>query len=235
MFYSTPELCFFADTLGRHGTLQNLLRRLFRSFHCFLRVLLFFALLVKEFRCVLHNVFHQRNRLKEHIFQLRGNVFYATNNFAEVYCYKQSMVEHNDQHNEDRNLQPNENVVRCKHLREKKCTVRLHPLFAMRNVLMHLWLTPRKAFMKCIGLYQATLSPDHGLLKGLYPYGYCRHHPTCSVYGRKIIEQKGIVMGGPLLFRRILSCHPWTKLSDEKILHAAERSATQQENPVLSA
>ena len=33
--------------------------------------------------------------------------------------------------------------------------------------------------------YQHTLSFDHGPMKVLYPYGYCRFHPSCSEYCRR--------------------------------------------------
>ena len=69
-----------------------------------------------------------------------------------------------------------------------------------------------------IGLYQATLSPDHGPLRGLYPHGYCRHEPTCSEYGKLVINEKGLLIGSALLLKRILSCNPWSRLSEKKIL-----------------
>ena len=88
----------------------------------------------------------------------------------------------------------------------------------MRNVLRHLWLSPRKGFIKSIELYQATLSPDHGPLKSLNPHGYCRHHPTCSEYGKQVIGQRGVIVGSLLVLKRLLTCHPWAKVSEEKIL-----------------
>ncbi len=67
-------------------------------------------------------------------------------------------------------------------------------------------------------LYQMTLSPDHGPLKGLHPYGYCRHEPTCSMYGIQMLDQRGLIIGSILLIRRVLSCHPWKKPSPEKMM-----------------
>ena len=96
--------------------------------------------------------------------------------------------------------------------------MRLHLPHSVRNVLTHLWLAPRKSFAKLIELYQATLSPDHGPLSSIHKYGYCRHHPTCSEYGKKVIRQKGVLKGLPMTLRRLLSCHPWAKVSDEQIL-----------------
>jgi len=44
--------------------------------------------------------------------------------------------------------------------------------------LRHVWLLPRHAMILGLRIYQLTLSPDHGPLKHLYTYGYCRHPPT---------------------------------------------------------
>ena len=80
------------------------------------------------------------------------------------------------------------------------------------------WHLPRRCAIALIEFYQATLSPDHGPLKALHPYGYCRHAPTCSAYGKIILGERGMIIGGMLLLRRVLSCHPWKKPSDEKII-----------------
>ncbi|MCB9808272.1 membrane protein insertion efficiency factor YidD [Candidatus Peribacteria bacterium] len=76
----------------------------------------------------------------------------------------------------------------------------------MRNLLIFL-----------IELYQKTLSPDHGPLKGLHPYGFCRHEPTCSEYGKKVIAERGAAIGSLMTIKRILSCNPFVKPSDEKL------------------
>lgn len=39
----------------------------------------------------------------------------------------------------------------------------------------------------------------------------CRYHPTCSAYATEAIDIHGPVRGGYLAFRRILSCHPWSR------------------------
>ena len=80
----------------------------------------------------------------------------------------------------------------------------------MRNLLIH-----------AIELYQATLSPDHGPFRHLHPYGFCRHEPTCSEFARQAIRQRGAVVGIALAMKRLLSCHPWNRLSEAKILNAA--------------
>jgi len=68
-----------------------------------------------------------------------------------------------------------------------------------------------------IDLYQATLSPDHGPLKDLHPNGFCRHEPTCSEYGKYVIQDRGVIIGATMTAKRLLSCHPWKKVSYNKI------------------
>lgn len=60
-----------------------------------------------------------------------------------------------------------------------------------------------------IRLYQQTLSPDHGWFRALYPYGYCKFAPSCSVYTYQAIERHGVVRGSWLGVVRILKCNPW--------------------------
>lgn len=63
--------------------------------------------------------------------------------------------------------------------------------------------------MGLIWLYQHTLSFDHGPLRGLYPYGYCRFHPTCSQYAYEAIDKYGSIKGTYLAIQRIGRCNPW--------------------------
>ncbi|MEI6330606.1 MAG: membrane protein insertion efficiency factor YidD [Pseudanabaena sp. ELA645] len=37
----------------------------------------------------------------------------------------------------------------------------------------------------------------------------CRFQPTCSQYALTAIERFGLVKGGAIATKRILSCHPW--------------------------
>jgi hypothetical protein len=91
----------------------------------------------------------------------------------------------------------------------------------VRNLISTLWLLPRKTIVAAITLYQHTLSPDHGPLKHLWRYGYCRHDPTCSEYGRQVILERGAIIGSLLAFKRILTCHPWRKPSPQRIMRAS--------------
>jgi putative membrane protein insertion efficiency factor len=59
--------------------------------------------------------------------------------------------------------------------------------------------------------YQKTVSPDHGPLKPLFPYGYCRFQPTCSMYTYEAIDKYGVIKGSALGFWRIMRCNPWNK------------------------
>ncbi|MSU76166.1 membrane protein insertion efficiency factor YidD [Patescibacteria group bacterium] len=59
-----------------------------------------------------------------------------------------------------------------------------------------------------ITVYQRTLSPDHGPLRGLFPYGACRYRPTCSEYTKESIQRFGSIKGSWMGMKRIGRCHP---------------------------
>ncbi|MBU1167806.1 membrane protein insertion efficiency factor YidD [Patescibacteria group bacterium] len=69
----------------------------------------------------------------------------------------------------------------------------------------------RVPFLLLIRLYQKTLSPDHGFLKGRFQYGFCRFHPTCSQYAYEAIDEHGLLKGAVLGGYRILRCNPFGK------------------------
>jgi len=71
----------------------------------------------------------------------------------------------------------------------------------------------RKILIFFINIYQKTLSPDHGLLKERYPYGFCRHYPSCSEYTKQALEKYGSVKGSFLGIKRIIKCNPWAQPS----------------------
>tara|TARA_Y100000310_G_scaffold175693_1_gene175760 strand:+ start:14073 stop:14363 length:291 start_codon:yes stop_codon:yes gene_type:complete len=88
---------------------------------------------------------------------------------------------------------------------------------------VHMMQFPRNTAIRLIELYQKTLSPDHGALKSMHPYGFCRHEPTCSEYGKQILAKRGLIVGSILIIKRLLSCHPWAKISEEKVMKIASQ------------
>ncbi|MFA5800507.1 MAG: membrane protein insertion efficiency factor YidD [Candidatus Peribacteraceae bacterium] len=95
---------------------------------------------------------------------------------------------------------------------------------AIRKALATVSNIPATASVVLIRLYQRTLSPDHGLLHSLYPYGFCRHHPTCSQYAIETLKSRSYPVAVFLSIKRLLSCHPWTKVSNERLRQTIERS-----------
>lgn len=83
-------------------------------------------------------------------------------------------------------------------------------------MVQYIWRLPRNFLILLINLYQATLSPDHGPLRHLHPHGFCRHEPTCSEFGKKMLERRGAIVGSLLTAKRILRCNPWTTPDPEK-------------------
>jgi uncharacterized protein len=51
--------------------------------------------------------------------------------------------------------------------------------------------------------YKAKISP------GLPPA--CRYTPTCSEYAIEAIERRGLIVGGMLATKRVLSCNPFSR------------------------
>ncbi|RFM35824.1 membrane protein insertion efficiency factor YidD [Chitinophaga silvisoli] len=56
-------------------------------------------------------------------------------------------------------------------------------------------------FIWVIRIYQWGISPLLG--------NKCRYTPTCSQYGVEALKKHGLIKGGYLTVKRILSCHPW--------------------------
>lgn len=52
-----------------------------------------------------------------------------------------------------------------------------------------------------VRIYQLLISP-------ILPAS-CRYQPTCSQYTIESLKKYGIIKGGWLGLKRILSCHPW--------------------------
>ena len=70
---------------------------------------------------------------------------------------------------------------------------------------------PKMPILWLIKIYQKTVSPDHGLLKPLFPDGYCPFYPSCSEYGYQTIKKNGLIIGVFKSAWRILRCNPWSK------------------------
>ncbi|MEK9130502.1 MAG: membrane protein insertion efficiency factor YidD [Patescibacteria group bacterium] len=47
-------------------------------------------------------------------------------------------------------------------------------------------------------------------MKGFFPNGYCRFHPSCSAYSHGSIERFGLIKGLRLAVCRLIRCHPWS-------------------------
>lgn len=77
----------------------------------------------------------------------------------------------------------------------------------MLRILQRINLILAWPLLVVLFLYQKTLSPDHGLLKPFYPWGYCKFYPTCSHYAVLVLRSKGII-GLPKIFKRVASCTP---------------------------
>lgn len=75
----------------------------------------------------------------------------------------------------------------------------------------------KEILVKIIKFYQKTLSFDHGPMKKLYPYGYCKYYPTCSEYAIQALEKHGFVKGTLMASWRILRCNPWSKGGIDKV------------------
>lgn len=58
-------------------------------------------------------------------------------------------------------------------------------------------------FIAIVRIYQVVISP-------VLPAA-CRFQPTCSYYMIEALKKHGLVYGGFLGIKRILSCHPWGK------------------------
>ena len=59
----------------------------------------------------------------------------------------------------------------------------------------------RKVISGIIGFYRYVISPILG--------PRCRYIPTCSEYSQTAVTRFGVIKGGWISIKRILSCHPW--------------------------
>lgn len=84
--------------------------------------------------------------------------------------------------------------------------------------MLFLFTVPRMIVQGLIRVYQRTISPDHGMFRARYPYGFCRFYPSCSEYGYTAIGAYGVIRGGSMTVWRVLRCNPWTKPSIDKVV-----------------
>ena len=63
--------------------------------------------------------------------------------------------------------------------------------------------------VKIIQLYQLIISPLIG--------SNCRYTPSCSTYSIEALKKHGLMKGGKLSIKRILSCHPFGKSGHDPV------------------
>ncbi|MBI2464224.1 membrane protein insertion efficiency factor YidD [Candidatus Peregrinibacteria bacterium] len=81
----------------------------------------------------------------------------------------------------------------------------------MKRFFLKIFTLPRFLLLLIISAYQKTLSPDHGPLRHVFPFGWCKFNPTCSQYASQSIQKYGVVKGIVKSIWRILRCNPWSQ------------------------
>lgn len=51
----------------------------------------------------------------------------------------------------------------------------------------------------------------------------CRYTPTCSEYAIEAIERRGVIVGGLLAVKRVLSCNPFSRGGYDPVREARAR------------
>jgi putative membrane protein insertion efficiency factor len=69
--------------------------------------------------------------------------------------------------------------------------------------------------LRALRFYKAAISPQ------LPPA--CRYTPTCSEYAIEAIERRGVLIGGFLAVRRVLSCNPFSRGGYDPVPEAQAR------------
>ncbi len=77
----------------------------------------------------------------------------------------------------------------------------------------------QKLALGSIKMYQKTISPDHGFLRGLFPGLGCRFYPSCSQYTQQAIDKFGLILGVFYGIQRIFRCNPWSHGGFDPINH----------------
>jgi uncharacterized protein len=93
----------------------------------------------------------------------------------------------------------------------------------LKALLQTMQKVPAAVAILLIRVYQNTLSPDHGPLRHLYTYGYCRHEPTCSEFTKQQIQVHGFLVGIYKGIQQLLHCTPFNKPSTSAIQKAIQK------------
>lgn len=81
----------------------------------------------------------------------------------------------------------------------------------MKKLFNNIFNLPKYLLVSLIDIYQLVLSPDQSWLSPRFPYGYCRHYPSCSQYSKQAINRFGALKGLWLSAKRVAHCHPWAE------------------------
>ena len=73
----------------------------------------------------------------------------------------------------------------------------------------------KSLILSSLRFYRARISPQ------LPPA--CRFTPTCSQYAIEAIERRGVVVGGFLAIKRVLSCNPFSRGGYDPVREAGAR------------
>jgi putative membrane protein insertion efficiency factor len=71
------------------------------------------------------------------------------------------------------------------------------------------------AILAALRFYKRSISPQ------LPPA--CRYTPTCSEYAIEAIERRGVIVGGLLATKRVLSCNPFSRGGYDPVREAGAR------------
>lgn len=70
---------------------------------------------------------------------------------------------------------------------------------------------PKNFSLVLIRIYQFLFSFDHSFWAKYSTYRVCIYEPSCSEYTYQAIDKYGLIKGGEMGFKRILSCNPLSK------------------------
>lgn len=73
----------------------------------------------------------------------------------------------------------------------------------------------KRPIIALLRFYRARVSPQ------LPPA--CRYTPTCSEYAIEAIERRGVLVGGLLAVKRVVSCNPFSRGGYDPVREAGAR------------